>query len=86
MLITRAPGGGSPDMILTAFDVKFNEKKDVIPPGACRPSKSEETKQCAGYGPNKVKKKQCGQSGFPARPSVRPSGGSGRCPFLRFDC
>ena len=28
---------GSPDMILTAFDVKFHEKKDEIPPGACRP-------------------------------------------------
>ena len=28
---------GSPDMILSAFDVKFNEKKDEIPPRACRP-------------------------------------------------
>ena len=27
----------SPDMILTAFDGKLNEKKDEIPPGACRP-------------------------------------------------
>ena len=27
---------GSPDMILTAFDGKFDEKKDEIPPGACR--------------------------------------------------
>ena len=27
-------------MILTAFDVKFHEKKDEIPPGACRPSKN----------------------------------------------
>ena len=27
----------SPDMILTAFDRKFHEKKDEIPPGACRP-------------------------------------------------
>ena len=25
------------DMILTPFDGKFNEKKDEIPPGACRP-------------------------------------------------
>ena len=23
-------------MILTAFDVKFQEKKDELPPGACR--------------------------------------------------
>ena len=30
---------GSPDMILTAFDLKFQEKKDELPPGACRPSK-----------------------------------------------
>ena len=28
---------GSPDMILMAFDVKFDEKKDEIPPRACRP-------------------------------------------------
>ena len=27
----------SPDMILTAFDVKFDEKKDEIPPRACNP-------------------------------------------------
>ena len=25
-----------PDMILTAFDGKFDETKDEIPPGACR--------------------------------------------------
>ena len=30
---------GSPDMILTAFDMKFDEKKDEIPPEACRPLK-----------------------------------------------
>ena len=28
---------GSPDMILTAFDGKFDEKKDEIPPRAYRP-------------------------------------------------
>ena len=27
----------SPDMIVTAFDGKFDEKKDAIPPGICRP-------------------------------------------------
>ena len=27
----------SPDMILTAFDRKFHEKKDEIPPGVHRP-------------------------------------------------
>ena len=36
MVITRVKNG-SPDMILTAFDGKFHEKKDEIPPGACRP-------------------------------------------------
>ena len=30
---------GSPDMILTAFDVKFHETKDELPLGACRPLK-----------------------------------------------
>ena len=28
----------SSDMIPTAFDVKFQEKKDEIPPRACNPS------------------------------------------------
>ena len=27
----------SPDMILTPFDGKFDEKKDETPPGICRP-------------------------------------------------
>ena len=36
IVITRDKNG-SPDMILTAFDVKFHEKKDEIPPVACRP-------------------------------------------------
>ena len=27
----------SPDMILTAFEGKFDETKDKIPPGICRP-------------------------------------------------
>ena len=30
---------GSPDMILTAFDVKFHKKKDEMPPEVCRPLK-----------------------------------------------
>ena len=36
MVITRIKNG-SPDMILTAFEGKFNERKDEIPPGICRP-------------------------------------------------
>ena len=38
MVITRA-NNGSPEMILTAFDVKFYEKKDEILAMACRPPK-----------------------------------------------
>ena len=33
MVITRETNGSS-DMILTAFEGKFDEKKDEIPPGA----------------------------------------------------
>ena len=36
MVITRLTNG-SPDMIPTAFERKFDEKEDEIPPGICRP-------------------------------------------------
>ena len=36
MVITRAKNK-SPDMILTPFDGKFDEKTDEIPPGPHRP-------------------------------------------------
>ena len=36
MVITRAKNR-SPDMILKPFDGKLNEKKNEIPPRACRP-------------------------------------------------
>ena len=36
MVITGVKNG-SPDMILMAFDGKFDEKKDEIPPRDCRP-------------------------------------------------
>ena len=39
MVITGVKNG-FPDMILTPFDGKFNEKKDEIPPETCRPQKS----------------------------------------------
>ena len=42
-------------MILTAFDVKFDEKKDEILARACRPSKSKDKKQFAGYGFKQLK-------------------------------
>ena len=35
MVITRVKNR-SPDMILTAFDGKFHEKKDELPPEACK--------------------------------------------------
>ena len=38
MVITRVKNR-SPDMILMAFDGKFHEKKNELPPEACRPSK-----------------------------------------------
>ena len=36
MVITRNKNR-SPDMILTAFQVKFDKKKDEMPPEVCRP-------------------------------------------------
>ena len=51
-------------MVLMAFVVKFHEKKDEIPPGACRPSKKLK-KLCRTSGPRKSaqQKKQCRKSG-----------------------
>ena len=67
----------SPDMILTPFDVKFHEKKDAIPPGACRLSKRLKTNNVEKVDPQQVnknnvekvdhqqvEKKQCRESGF----------------------
>ena len=45
MVITRVKNG-SPDMILTAFEGKFDEKKDELPPEAHRPLKTVKKKQC----------------------------------------
>ena len=39
MVITTVKKG-SPDMILTAFDWKFQEKKNELPPEACRLQKT----------------------------------------------
>ena len=47
----------SPDMILTAFDVKIHEKNDEIPPEACRALKKHKKRQCRQSGPNKKLKK-----------------------------
>jgi len=53
MVITWVTNG-SPDMILTAFVLKFNEKKDEIPPGACRTSKKLKKNNVEQMDPKKV--------------------------------
>ena len=54
---------GSPDMIVSAFDVKFYIKAEGMPPKACRTSKQIPTNK-------KVQEEMC------PRPIVRPSRGS----------
>ena len=66
---------GSPDMILTRFDVKFHEKQNELPPRACSPLKKlqknnvqrvdppkVETNYFEIVDPQKVEKKQCATS------------------------
>ena len=62
MVITR-PKNASPDMILTAFDVKFREKKDEIPPEVCRPLKTLNKNKVEKEDLQTVGKKQCRQRG-----------------------
>ena len=64
MLITGSKNG-SPDMILTAFDVQFHEKKDEIPPRARRPP--TKIPKFPKNAPDRVPP--------PARPPERGSGG-----------
>ena len=47
----------SPDMILTAFDGKFQEKKDELPPKACRPPNKLTKNNVAKVHHQKVEKK-----------------------------
>ena len=56
MGITRIKNG-SPDMILTAFDGKLNEKKDELPPGAFGPPKKQKKNNVEKVDPQKVGKK-----------------------------
>ena len=63
---------GSPDMILTAFDVKFHEKKDELPPGAWNPHKNTEK--------SKTKQKNATQMGPPEPPLARAGGLGGGSP------
>ena len=55
MVITGVKNG-SPDMILTAFDGKFDEKKDEIPPRACRPPNKLKKTISTKWTTNKLKK------------------------------
>ena len=61
---------GSPDMILSAVHVKFDKKKDEIPPRACRPLKKIPKSQ----------NKNAPGNGSPARPSARAGGPGGAAP------
>ena len=67
------PQGGGPDMILTAFDVKFHEKQDELPPGACNPqTKIKKT--------HKLIKKMQPKMGPPEPPPARAGGPGGGSP------
>ena len=71
---------GSPDMIFSAFDVKFHDKNEGMPPGACRPPKIENKLKtlCRMWAQESEKtKNNVDKVGSPpACPSVRPSGAS----------
>ena len=62
---------GSPDMILTAFDAKFHEKKDELPPDAWNPHKN---KKHTTY--NKCNPKWVAQNPRPPARAGGPGGGS----------
>ena len=78
MVITRITNA-SLDMILTAFDVKFRETKNEIPPGACRPPKKLNKKRCRKSAPPKVKKQKT-MSIKRVPPPARPGGPGGAVP------
>ena len=60
-------------MILTAFDVKFHETKNEIPPEACRPSKKLKKNNVEKVDSQKVKQKNNvdKEGPPPARPAER---------------
>ena len=60
---------GSPDMILPAFDVKFQETKDELPTEAWNPQTQ--------IPKNTKKQKMHPKMGTPEPPPVRPCGESG---------
>ena len=64
-MVITAFKNGSPDMILTAFDGKLDEKKDEIPPGACRPPNKVKKHNVDKVDHQKVEKQLCRKSGPP---------------------
>ena len=63
MVITGGKNG-SPDMILTAFDRKFDGKKDELPPGAHRPSKTLKESMSTKSTTKKLKKNNVDKVGL----------------------
>ena len=63
-MVINGVKNGSPDMILTAFDGTFHEKKDELPPSPCRPSKNQQKNNVEKVDHQKVEKKQCRKSGL----------------------
>ena len=63
MVITRDKNR-SPDMIMTAFDVKVHEEKNEIPPEAHRALKTLKKNNVEQVDPQKVEKNKCRKSGF----------------------
>ena len=62
MVITWVKNG-PPDMILTAFERKFDEKKDELPPEVCRPLKQLKKNHVEKEDHQQVEQKQCRTSG-----------------------
>ena len=77
MVITRITNA-SPDMIMTAFDVKIHKNKNVIHPEACRPSNKLNKNNVEKVDPKKVKKTMSIKR--VARPPARAGGPGGAAP------
>ena len=69
---------GFPDMSLSAFCVKFNEKKVEVPPRACRPQKVKKKNNVQDMGLKNKKNNVHKKGSPPARPPE--PGSAGRSP------
>ena len=69
-------------MILTAFEGKFHETKNEIPPRACRPSKKLKQQNVEKVDPQQVKQKNNvdKEGSPPVRPPARAGGPRGAAP------